>query len=167
MMNTLASALIPALAQLQATKPTDRETVLTRTFVAPLHSVFEALTRPESVVQWMKPPNMTLVECRIELRAGGSFRHVYQRASGARIEVRGTYDAVDAPNRFAYTETYDFSPLRIHVTTTLDQVGASTVFEQRMVYSSQEERDRDFDAVVSGATAAYANLDRYLQSLGR
>jgi len=147
---------------MQATKPSDRETVLTRTFAAPRQKVFDALTQANHIVQWMKPSNFSLVACDVDLRVGGSFRYVYQRASGARIEVRGAYKRVDPPSRFEYTETYDFSPLQLQVTTTLDQVGAETVFKQTIVYASIRERDQDFTGVATSASEVYERLAQYL-----
>ena len=149
---------------MQATKPSDREIVLTRTFAAPRQIVFEALTQANHLVHWMKPTIASLVTCEIDLRAGGSFRYVFQRPSGATIEVRGAYESVDPPRRVVYTETYDFSPLKVLVTTTLDQSGSETVFKQTMVYSSKQERDADFDGVATSATEVYANLERYVGS---
>src|SRR5438128_8343523 len=95
---------------LQATTPSNRELVLTRTFAAPRQAVFDALTQTNHLVHWMKPTNFLLVWCDVDLRAGGSFRYVYARPSGARVEVRGAYKTVDSPNRVEYTQTYDFSP---------------------------------------------------------
>jgi uncharacterized protein YndB with AHSA1/START domain len=92
-----------------ATKPSDREIVLTRAFSAPRRAVFDALTQPSRIVQWMKPTHMTLVGCDVDLRAGGSFRYVFQRKSGARIEVRGAYQTLDPPRGFSYLESYDFA----------------------------------------------------------
>jgi len=172
----LTCFLIPALVQLagqapakkestmQATKPSDREIVLTRTFAAPRQTVFDALTQANHLVHWMKPTNMSLVTCEVDLRAGGSFRYVFQRPRGARMEVRGAYKTVDPPHRFVYTETYDFSPLKVLVTTALDQVGGDTVFKQTIAYSSKHQRDDDFDGVATSATEVYANLERYLES---
>lgn len=173
---TITCLLIPTLIQvagnisprkggtMQASKPSDREIVLTRTFAAPPQAVFAALTEAKHIVNWMKPTNMSLVRCEVDLRAGGSFRWVFQRPSGARIEVIGAYDAVDPPRLFAYTETYDFSPLKVLVTTVLEQAGRDTVFKQRITYSSKQERDEDFDGVATSATEVYAGLERYLAS---
>ncbi len=149
---------------MQATKTSDREIVLTRTFAAPRQAVFDALTKTAHLVRWMQPANMPLVTCEVDLRAGGSFRYVFQRPGGARIEVRGAYESVDPPRRLVYTETYDFSPLEVLVTTALDQAGSATVFTQTMTYSSTQERDDDFDGVATSAAKVYANLDRYLES---
>jgi uncharacterized protein YndB with AHSA1/START domain len=149
---------------LNATKPSDREILLTRTFAAPREAVFDAMTQANHLVHWMKPTNFSLVACDVDLRAGGSFRYVFQRASGMKIEVRGAYKTVEAPNRFDYTETYDFSPLRLEVMTTLDQVGADTVFRRTIVYASKAERDEDFNGVATSASEVYAYLARYLES---
>jgi uncharacterized protein YndB with AHSA1/START domain len=149
---------------LQATKPSDFETVLTRTFDAPREAVFGSLTQSKHVVQWMKPTNMALATCEIDLRPGGSFRYVFQRPGGRKLEVRGAYNSVEPPIRFAYVETYDFSPLQLTVVTTLDQSGGGTVFRQTITYASKRERDEDFDGVVTSATEVYANLERYLKS---
>ena len=173
---TLTCLLIAALAQLsgqvlakkegilEVTKPSDREIVLTRTFAAARQTVFDALTQANHIVHWMKPTIMPLVSCEVDLRAGGSFRYVFQRPRGAKIEVRGAYLTVDPPQRWVYTETYDFSPLKVLITTALDQVGSETVFKRTMMYSSKQERDDDFEGVASSATEVYANLERYLGS---
>ena len=108
---------------------------------------------------------MTLAICEVDLRAGGTFRYVFQRASGFKIEVRGLYEAVEQPSRFAYLETYDFSPLEVRVTTVLEKNSDNTLFKQTLVYSSEHERDEDFDGVATSAAQAYGNLERYLATL--
>ena len=129
--------------------------------------VRKAGEKPNQIVQWMKPTHMSLVTCEVDLRAGGSLRYVFQRPGGTKIEVRGIYESVDPPRQFRYTETYDFSPLKVLVTTALDQVGSETLFKQTMTYSSKQERDDDFDGVVTSSTEVYANLERYLRSSRR
>ena len=110
----------------------------------------------------MKPTAMALVTCEIDLRAGGSLRYVFERPNGRKIEVRGTYEVVDPPRQFTYTETYDFSPLRVRVTTILDAVNGTTRFTQTVRYSSKQERDEDFDGVAASAQEVYPKLERYL-----
>lgn len=173
---TLTFVLLPALTDaparalttqnnlMNATKPSDREIVLTQTFAAPRQAVFDALTQTNHLLRWMQPTHMSLVACEVDLRAGGSFRYVFQRPSGARIEVRGAYETVDPPRRLVYKETYDFSPLELQVTTVLDEAGGETVFTQTIRYSSKQERDDDFDPVATSAAEVYAKLERYLKS---
>ena len=137
----------------------EREIVITRQFAAPRQKVFDALTQAKHLVRWMQPSNMSLVECEVDLRVGGSFRYVFARPGGRRLEVRGAYRKVDAPHGFAYTESYDFSPLQIQVTMELE---GETLFRQTLVYATKEERDADLDGVTSSAAEVYGNLERYL-----
>lgn len=152
---------------MQATKPKDNEIVLSRTFAAPRETVFAALTQEEHLASWLMTTDMALVDCKVDLRVGGSLRYVFQRPNGKKLEVRGTYEAVDPPRRFVYAETYDFSPLQVLVTTDLDAVAAKTVFKQTLLYSSKQERDEDFDGVATSSKEAYARLERYLAQMGQ
>ena len=149
---------------MQITKPSDRNIVLTRTFAAPRQKVFEALTKPDQVPRWFQPKQMSLVTYEADLRAGGTFRYVFQRPSGTKMEMHGVYREIDPPHRWVHTETYDFSPLSLLVTTVLDEVRGKTVLTQTILYSSKEERDGDFDAVASSSAEIYAKLEHYLES---
>src|SRR6266436_8074997 len=151
------------LSATQVTKPSDRNIVLTRTFAAPRQNVFDALTKPDRVPRWFQPKQMSLVTYEADFRTGGTFRYVFQRPSGTKIEMRGVYKKVDPPHRWVHTETYDFSPLTLSVTTVLDEVRGKTVLTQTILYSSKEERDGDFDAVASSSAEIYAKLEHYLE----
>jgi uncharacterized protein YndB with AHSA1/START domain len=147
---------------MQTTKTSDNEIVLTRTFASPREAVFAALTQAEHLVHWMKPTDMALVHCEVDLRGDGSFRYVFQRPSGFKVEVRGAYELVDPPHQLVYAETYDFSPLKVLVTTVLEVADEKTVFKQTLGYPSEKERDDDFDGVATSAAEGYDKLDRYL-----
>jgi uncharacterized protein YndB with AHSA1/START domain len=146
----------------QVTKAADREIVVAGTFAVPRPRLFEAITQPEHLMRWMGAAGMTLESAQVDSRAGGSFRFVFQRPSGRRIEVHGAYRTFDPPRGFAYLETYDFSPLRIEVTTGLDDAGSETQFTQTLRYGSTRERDDDFEPVATSSREAYARLGRYL-----
>jgi uncharacterized protein YndB with AHSA1/START domain len=156
---------------LQVTKHGDNEIVLTQTLTAPRETLFAALTQAEHLVNWMNTTDLALVACEVDLSVGGSLRYVYQRPNGFRIEVRGLYEVVEPPQRFVYTETYDFSPLTVLVTTELDTTGLDTTagetnFTQTLRYASQAERDEDFEGIVASSLEAYGRLERYLAHIG-
>jgi uncharacterized protein YndB with AHSA1/START domain len=151
-------------AAMQAAKSSDREIVVKGSFAARRQKVFDALTREDELPRWFQPRRMSLVTYEADFRAGGTSRFVFQRAGGARMEMRHAYSEVDAPKRWVHTETYDFSPLQLQVTTVLDEAGGKTVFTQTIAYASKQERDADFAAVASSAVEIYAKLERYLQS---
>ena len=152
---------------MQVTKPSDNEIVLAQTFAAPRAAVFAALTDAEHLVNWLKPTAMALVSCEVDLRVGGKLRYVFERPNGRRIEVRGIFGAVERPHRFAYAESYDFSPLKVQVTTALEEVGEKTVFTQTLRYASKKERDDDYPGVTESSKEVFANLDRYLAKRDR
>ena len=146
----------------RVTKVSDREIVVAGVFAVPRSVLFEAITQPEHLTRWMSAAGMTLEDAGVDPRAGGSFRFVFQRPNGRRIEVHGAYRTFDPPRGFAYLETYDFSPLRIEVTTGLDDAGRETQFTQTLRYGSTRERDDDFEPVATSTREAYARLGRYL-----
>ncbi len=149
---------------MQVTKPTDRNILLTRTFAAPRQKLFDALTKPDQVLRWFQPKQMALVSFETDLRNDGTYRYVFQRPGGKKIEMRGVYKEVDPPRRWVHTETYDFSPLTLLVTTVLDEVRGKTVLTQTTLYPSKEERDGDFDGVASSAAEIYDKLERYVEA---
>src|SRR5437899_6077668 len=85
-------------------------------FAAPRQKVFDALTRADQVPRWFQPKQMSLVSYEADLRVGGSFRYIFQRPSGTRLEMGGVYRELAAPHRWVYTEKYSFSPLTLLVT---------------------------------------------------
>jgi uncharacterized protein YndB with AHSA1/START domain len=118
----------------------------------------------QEVVRWFRPARFKLVSYDADFRKGGTARYVFQRPSGARMEMQHLYSEVDPPHRWVHSETYDFSPLQILVTTALNEVNGRTVFTQRLLYSSNKERDADFDAVASSAEEICTRLEQYLES---
>jgi uncharacterized protein YndB with AHSA1/START domain len=151
------------VSDMQVTRPTDRSIVLTRTFDVPRQRVFDALTKPDQVLRWYQPKQMSLVTYEADLRVGGAYRYVFQRPGGKKIEVRGVYKEIDPPSRWVRTETYDFSKLTLLEKTVIDGVHGKTVWTQTIEYSSQEERDGDFEGVAASAAEIYDKLARYLE----
>lgn len=162
----LVAGALPGLSEqaMQVTKPSDRETAITRTFAAPRRKVFDALTQSDRVPLWFQPAQMSLVIYEADLKTGGTARYVFRRPSGKEIEMRHVYKEVEAPRRWVHVESYDFSPLQLSVTTVLTEMDGKTVFNQTLRYSSQRERDADFDSVAGSAADIYAKLERYLDS---
>ncbi len=59
----------------------NRELVVTRSFNAPAHVVFDAWTKPEHLKRWWAPKSfgVSLFECESDLRVGGSYRYAFGR----------------------------------------------------------------------------------------
>src|SRR6201984_886559 len=61
-------------------RKSDRELVVTRTFDAPAHIVFEAWSKPELFKRWWVPKSagMSLVSCDMDVRTGGAYRFLFR-----------------------------------------------------------------------------------------
>ncbi len=151
---------------MQITKPFENTIVVARSFAASRQAVFSALTSPAEVPLWFTPARMSLAGYEADVRTGGSYRYTFERRNGMRLEMRGVYEEVVAPLRWVYTETYDFSPIQLLVTNTLDDADGQTLLTQTIRYATTKARDDDFDAVAESAADLYGKLDRYLKSGG-
>ena len=76
----------------KVTTPSDLEIAMTRVFNAPRRLVFDALTKPELVKQWLLgPPGWTMPVCEIDLRVGGAYRFMWRKTDGTEMGMRGVY----------------------------------------------------------------------------
>ena len=149
--------------QAQVVKEGELATLVTTTFHARRDAVFRAFTTCEAIKEWMKPDRMALTECSIDARVGGSLVLVFLASKNRRLEVRDTYRALEAPRLIRYDESYDFSPLTIAVTATLEESNGVTQFKETLLYRTTEERDADFPGIAESVPGVYAKLDRYLR----
>ena len=92
---------------LSVTPRGERDIVMSRVFDAPRSLVFDAWTRPELLRRWYGARGWTLPVCEIDLRTGGSYRYVMRGPDGAEVTLRGTYRAVDPPERLISTEAFE------------------------------------------------------------
>jgi uncharacterized protein YndB with AHSA1/START domain len=93
---------------LKVTTPTDREIVITRVFDAPRALVFDAMSKSELLKRWLLgPPGWAMVDCENDLKVGGAFRHVWRKADGAEMAMRGVYREVVRPERIVRTEIFE------------------------------------------------------------
>ena len=65
---------------------------------------FEGWTVPETLMQWFCPKPWQVVECEIDLQAGGVFANVMQSPDGTRMpRNEGSFLLVEAPHRLIWT----------------------------------------------------------------
>src|SRR5665213_1175071 len=88
-----------------------REILITRNFPAPAARLFEALTDPQLIRQWMLgPPGWTLAICKTNPVPGGEFRYLWHNEGGEELGMRGSYLTVDPPHRLVHVERFDRMP---------------------------------------------------------
>ena len=90
MSETTTPAAVPALA-------------LRRTYKAPRQRVFDAWTKPELAAKFFGPGDVKVPEIEMDVRTGGSYRILMLMPDGERMNVRGTYREVRAPERLSMT----------------------------------------------------------------
>jgi uncharacterized protein YndB with AHSA1/START domain len=156
---------------LSVTTPTDREVQVTRSFNAPRRMVFEALTTPALLMRWMHGPNgWTLAVCDVDLRVGGTFRHVWRKANGREMGMSGVFREIVRPERIVHNEIFDddWTGGETTVTTVLTERQATTTLTVTILYASKDARDGALKTnFASGMEAGYKVLDEVLASPDR
>ena len=90
------------------TTPSDREIAMTRVFEVPRQLVFEAITQPELVSQWLLgPPGWSMPVCEIDLRVGGKYRYVWRHQNGKEMASGGEFREIVPPARLVATERFE------------------------------------------------------------
>src|SRR5688572_1226525 len=81
-------------------RKSDRELVVTRTFNAPAHIVFEAWTKPELMKLWWAPKSIgvPLRSCEMDVRVGGSYRLEFGHDASESMAFVGKYLEVVPPS---------------------------------------------------------------------
>lgn len=151
---------------LQITTPSDREIAIVRVFDAPRRLVFEALTKPELVSQWLLgPEGWTMPICEIDLRVGGKYRYVWRKAASQEMGISGVYREIVPPERIVNTEQFDnaWYPGESLVTNTLVEKDGKTTLTLTMLYDSKEIRDGVLKSgMESGVAVSYDRLAKIL-----
>jgi len=86
-----------------ATKPGERELVITRVFDAPRALVFKAWTDPKHLAQWWGPKGFTNPVCEVDARVGGAWRIVMRSPDGVEYPGGGVYREIVEPERLVFT----------------------------------------------------------------
>jgi uncharacterized protein YndB with AHSA1/START domain len=154
---------------LKVTANGDREIVMTRSFNAPRYLVFEALSKPELVKQWLLgPPGWSMPVCEIDFRIGGKYRYVWRHTDGKEMGMGGVYREIVRPERIVNTEVFDESwyPGEAQGTTTIVEQNGKSVLTQTIRYETREARDGVLRSPMeSGVAISYNHLEQLLTSM--
>ena len=157
--------------ELKVTTPSDREIMLVRSFDAPRHLVFEAMTKPELVRRWLLgPPGWTMPICEIDLRVGGSFRYLWRHADGTEMQLSGVYREIEAPGRLVNTERFDYGCAaqagESLGTAVLTERDGKTTVTTTVLYPTKEARDGVIaSGMEHGVKAGYDRLEELLAEM--
>src|SRR3954463_10418387 len=86
-----------------------KEVTLERIYDASVEAVWQAWTDPEMLKQWWGPDNVTIPECQVDLRVGGTFYIVMEAGEGMgeykglKWPMMAEFTAVEPEERLSYT----------------------------------------------------------------
>lgn len=164
----------------------DLEMVQTRVMRAPRELVWRLWTEPAHLARWFGPRVVTIPECTVDLRVGGTHRITMRLPDGVDYPIRGVYREITPPSRLqvAYDLTEhppafhrmwreatgagpDAPPVQMLTTVDLEAIGPH---ETRLTVTQRFDSNADRDANVKlGATAgwndSFEKMDELLEAL--
>jgi uncharacterized protein YndB with AHSA1/START domain len=154
-------------SSLTVTLPSERSIQLAREFDAPRELVYAAFTTCEHITRWLRPKDMTVSECKMDMRPGGTWRFVHRDNEGHEFGFHGEIREVVPPQRIV--RTFEFEGMPGHValeTLTLAGLGGRTRLIILSEFESVEDRDGMLQSgMEQGASESYAHLADYLHEL--
>jgi len=143
-------------------KKSEREVVVTRTFDAPAHLVFQAWSKTELFKKWWVPRSMgmTLRSCELDVRPGGKYRLVFGDDPANPMAFFGEYLEVVPNKRIVWTNEESGDPGSI-TTVTFEERDGKTLLVLSEVYPTKEA----LDAAGTGAQDALHETFEQLEEL--
>ena len=142
----------------------DLELVVKRRFDAPVHTVFEAWSKPEIFQRWWIPKSapLTLLSCDMDVRTGGSYRLVFSHpAAEEPFAFFGSYREVVPNERIVWTN--EESDQGAVTTVTFEAQGDKTLVTFHERYPSTEALEEAMAGSAEGLPEQFAQLDALLQ----
>jgi uncharacterized protein YndB with AHSA1/START domain len=153
-----------AANQTAVSRKSDREMVVTRTFDAPVHIVFEAWSKPELFKLWWVPKSagMSLVSCDMDIRTGGTYRLVFRHpAFDQPMAFFGTYKEVTPNKRLVWTN--EESDQGAVTTVSFEENAGKTVVTLHEIYPTSAALDEALAGSAEGLPEQFAQLDELLE----
>ncbi|HEY1892308.1 MAG TPA: SRPBCC family protein [Steroidobacteraceae bacterium] len=144
-------------------RKSNRELVVTRTFDAPVHLVFEAWSKPELFKLWWIPKSvgMSLVSCNMDIRTGGAYRLVFSHPNFDQpMAFFGTYKEVTPNKRLIWAN--EESDQGAVTTVTFEERAGKTLVTLHELYPTEAARDEALAGSVEGLPEQFTQLDELL-----
>jgi len=149
------------------TLPTDTQILITRTFAAPRHLVFKAMTTPELIKRWWGGDRGEVTSAEVDLRVGGKWRNVMTANQGFEVAFHGEYREIVPNERIVSTEIYEGAPDAVSINTvTLEEENGQTTLTTLGEYPSKEIRDIVINSGMEGGMQeSFDHLEQVARSL--
>jgi uncharacterized protein YndB with AHSA1/START domain len=80
---------------------------LEKVLAPPPERIFAAFVDAEQLRQWWGPDGFTVASIELDVVEGADYRITMQPPEGDVFHIRGTFSAIEAPRRLAYTFAYE------------------------------------------------------------
>ena len=143
-------------------KRSEREVVVTRSFDAPAHLVFEAWSKPELFKRWWVPKSMgmTLHSIEMDVRTGGKYRLGF----GDGMDFFGRYIEVTPQARIVWTNDEEGENASV-TTVTFEEKDGRTLLVMSELYPSKEALDEAGTGAADATHETFGQLDELLVTL--
>jgi uncharacterized protein YndB with AHSA1/START domain len=146
----------------------DREIIISRVFAAPRELVWDAMTDPTRVVKWWGPRGFTTTIEKMDVRPGGTWKHVMQGPDGTEYPNLSVFVEVVKPERIVYVHTGSKKGgpgVKFVATWTFTTVAEGrTELKLHQLYDTAADRDlivREYGAI-EGGKQTLARLAEFL-----
>lgn len=145
-------------------RTSERELVVTRTFAAPAHIVFEAWTTPEIFKRWWAPKSIgvPLLSCEMDVRTGGKYRLEFGTDASSTWVFFGKYLEVIPNERLVWTNEEEVDGAV--TTVTFAEEDGKTRLVLRDLYPSKDALEEGAGSE-SGLDEQFEQLDEVLVAL--
>ena len=80
--------------------------VITRSFNAPIETVWDAFVNPRKLKDWWSPIGMNSFHISVDLKTNGLFIYCFEDGEGHQFWGRGEYKEISKPNKLSYLDSF-------------------------------------------------------------
>jgi uncharacterized protein YndB with AHSA1/START domain len=137
--------------------------VITREFDAPIALVFDVFTTRDRA-EMARFEGEELTVCKIDLRVGGNYHHVFVGDEGTEASFHGTFLEIEPPTQVVATWLFDEWPDAEAVESiNLHETHGVTTLTYRLAFRDQVGRDH-LPNTANGIVANFDNIEDLLSS---
>ena len=151
----------------------DREIYIARDFDAPRELLWDAMTKPEHVVNWWGPVGFTTTIEKMDFRVGGTWKHVMRGPDGAEYPNKSVFKEIVKPEKIVYSHggaKKGGPSVRFVSTWSFEELeNKKTRVSIRMIFPKTAERDfvvKEFGAI-EGGKQTLGRLAEYARKMAK
>ena len=159
----------------EASRPSDTEVLVKRSFDAPVALVWRAYMEPDLLRRWCSgQPGWSMPVCEMDMHVGGQYRWRWRNdENGQEFGFTGEVLEVVPHAKIVHTQSFDPGDLGVSmggepsiVTVTFQEAGDITNMTTTIKFASKSDRDAAFaTGMTDGMEMSYKQLDELLAEM--